>query len=224
MKKLFLSTLIILAFFPSIFLTSAFAEEATPDTPISTEYVSQTPGLDAETESQIKHDVINTYLPGSNYTTEDILLEYFGTIRGDFKVVRFSFSGMQVPTVIWKKEMGNYIYQVDGTEEVYLYKDHNFYSIINAYENGLIGDEQVEELAQILPYFSELEQSSTSLVEEKSKPVEAKKISSPDTTVNKNNSNGAVQTGPNTYSVIALAVIALLSFTAFSQLSKQRNK
>lgn len=75
-----------------------------------------------------------------------------------------------------------------------------------------------------MPYFSELEQSSTSLVEEESKPVEAKKISSPDTTVNKNNSNGAVQTGSNTYSVIALAVIALLSFTAFSQLSKQRNK
>lgn len=223
MKKLFLSTLLIFAIFSSVFLTSAFAEEATPDTLISTEYMSQTPGLDSETELQIKQDVINNYLLNSDYKAEDISLEYFGTISDDFKVVRFSFQGMQLPTIILKKEMGNYVYQADGTEEVYLYKEHKFYSIINAYENSLIGDEHIEELAQILPYFSKLEQPAT-IVENETEPVEIKEISSPDTTVNKNNSNDAVQTGQNAYSVIAMSVAAMLSFTAFSQLSKRRNK
>lgn len=217
MKKLFISLLLILFVMSSFFVTTVFAEESTPDTPSATEYVSKTPGLDAETELQIKQDVIAYAHIESEYTADDITLEYFGEISGGFKAVRFSFYGMQAPDIIYKKELGNYIYQVDGTEEVYLYRNHNFYSIIQAYEDGLIDDGQVEELAQILPYFSKIEQPTISIEETKS-------VSSNDTAKNLDNSSGSVQTGQNEYSVIFPAVVALLSMSGFLLLSKRRNK
>ena len=217
MKKLLISILFILSVMSMIFATTALAEESTPDTPPATEYVSTTPGLDAETDFQIKQDVITNVCPSEGYTVDDITLEYFGTISGGIIAVRYSFYSMSAPDIICNYTFGDYKLQYNGSDEVYLYIDRNFYRIADAYDNGLINYGQIEELAQIVSYFQKAEATKAST-------VETKPVSSPDTAVNNYNNTAidAVQTGQSGTYAIALTALAVISLFAFVKTAKDK--
>ena len=143
MKKIISITMAIMLLLSSLFITTAFAKTASadevvinPDESASSDEVTTypaipndptTPGLDAETELEIKQTIVNRN-PLLGLTTDDINLEYVGTLS-DGRIL-FRHFGVAATHEVRVYEMGKYIYITsDGFDKVYIYGDHNYYHI-----------------------------------------------------------------------------------------------
>ncbi len=156
MKKVLSITIAILLIMSSIFMTTAFAETASADEVTTYPAIPNdptTPGLDAETELEIKQTIMDKYsLAEDGLTTDDVTLEYFGTLSDGSILIRYRFTGMSIIAVIIEDIIGNYEYIVDAAQQVDLYKNGAIYSIKDAYDAGVITDNVLDEAAEILDF------------------------------------------------------------------------
>lgn len=233
MKKIISITMAIMLLLSSLFITTAFAKTASADEVVInpnesassdevTTYPARpaipidptTPGLDAETALEIKQTIVNRN-PSLGLTTDDITLEYLGTLSDGRILLRYF--GIAAPQNVRVYEMGKYIYTAsDGFDEVYIYGDHNYYHIKKAYDLGLISDSALDEIAEILNL--PLKNEPISPEEEATNPQ-----TTPDTVVNNNNNNSAIQTGQNASSVLAATgIVTLLAAGALLVLKRRR--
>lgn len=215
MKKVLSITIAILLIMSSIFMTTAFAETASADEVTTYPAIPNdptTPGLDAETELEIKQTIVNRN-PLLGLTTDDVTLEYLGTLSDGRVLFRYAYFGMAAPQNVRVYEMGKYIYSAsNGFDEVYIYDDHNFYQLKKAYDLGLISDSALDEIAEILnlPLKNEPTSPEEEATNPQTTPDETKSQSTPDTVVNNNNNNSAIQTGQNASSALAATGIVTL--------------
>lgn len=227
MKKVLSITIAILLIMSSIFMTTAFAETASADE-VTTYPASTTPGLDAETALEIKQTIVDKLsLAEDGLTTDDITLEYLGTLSDGRILLRYF--GIAAPQNVRVYEMGKYIYTAsDGFDEVYIYGDHNIYQIKKAYDLGLISDSALDEIAEILnlPLKNEPTSPEEEATNPQTTPDETKSHSTPDTVANVNNSNSdnsTIQTGQNASSALAaIVIVTLLAAGALLALKRRR--
>ena len=233
MKKIISITMAIMLLLSSLFITTAFAKTASADEVVInpnesassdevTTYPARpaipidptTPGLDVKTALEIKQTIVDKLsLAEDGLTTDDVTLEYFGTLSDGRVLFRYAYFGMAAPQNVRVYEMGKYIYTAsDGFDEVYIYDDHNFYQLKKAYDLGLISDSALEEIAEILNL--PLKNEPTSPEEEapnpQTTPDETKSLSTSDTVGNNNNNNSPIQTGQNASSALAATGIVTL--------------
>ena len=156
MKKVLSITIAILLIMSSIFMTTAFAETASTDEVTTYPAIPNdptTPGLDAETELEIKQTIMDKYsLAEDGLTTDDVTLEYFGTLSDGSILIRYRFTGMSIIAVIIEDIIGNYEYIVDAAQQVDLYKNGTIYTIKDANDTGVIADNVLDEAAEILDF------------------------------------------------------------------------
>lgn len=245
MKKIISITMAIMLLLSSLFITTAFAKTASADEVVInpnesassdevTTYPARpaipidptTPGLDAETALEIKQTIVNRN-PSLGLTTDDITLEYLGTLSDGRILLRYF--GIAAPQNVRVYEMGKYIYTAsDGFDEVYIYGDHNIYQIKKAYDLGLISDSALDEIAEILnlPLKNEPTSPEEEATNPQTTPDETKSHSTPDTVANVNNSNSdnsTIQTGQNASSALAaIVIVTLLAAGALLVLKRRR--
>ena len=228
MKKIISITMAIMLLLSSLFITTAFAKTASadevvinPDESASSDEVTTypaipndptTPGLDAETELEIKQTIVNRN-PLLGLTTDDVTLEYLGTLSDGRVLFRYAYFGMAAPQNVRVYEMGKYIYSAsNGFDEVYIYGDHNYYQIKEAYDLGLISESALDEIAEILnlPLKNEQTSPKEEATNPQTTPDETKSQSTPDTVGNNKNNNSPIQTGQNASSALAATGIVTL--------------
>lgn len=115
----------------SVSITAFAAEDtATPDS--------------ADFELQIKQDANEDLYNGSE-DIDNLCVTYYGTLNDGSLVLNVSPYGGYIQ-VSFSHVLGNYNYTYGPGEEAYIYKDNNFYFIVDAYESGLINDDTLDEL------------------------------------------------------------------------------
>lgn len=137
---------------------SVFATTESTFTPDYSRYeVTQLPNLgklDADTENQIKTDYINSLSYGE-YTTDDIIVDYYGTLNDGSMLVFAQSNDMNYIAVITYIVIGDYIYVTPYCGvDVKIYKDNSFYAIKDLYEAGELTDIQLDEVADYLNFES----------------------------------------------------------------------
>lgn len=246
MKKIISITMAIMLLLSSLFITTAFAKTASadevvinPDESASSDEVTTypaipndptTPGLDAETELEIKQAVADKYsFAEYGLTTDDVTLEYFGTLSDGSILIRYRFTGMSIIAVIIEDIIGNYEYIVDAAQQVDLYKNGTIYTIKDAYDTGVIADNVLDEIAKILNFTSANKQTEptvpnvTDETNPQTTPNETKSQSTPDTVGNNKNNNSPIQTGQNASSALAATgIVTLLAADALLALKRRR--
>lgn len=105
------------------------------------------------TESQIKLDA-DKYFFDSEANLDDIVVTIYGELSDGSLILNVE-TGMAID-VSYKLEMGNYYYLYNAGDEAYIYKNHTFYFIKDAYENGMINDDMLKEFANCSAEFTEM--------------------------------------------------------------------
>lgn len=130
----------IMSFMIAVILTltvsvTAFAAEglATPDS--------------ADSELQIKKDA-NEYFYGGKQQLGNIKITLYGTLSDGSLVLNVDRYDAGSLTVSYTHAVGDYYYSYTDGQEAYIYKDHTFYFIEDAYNSGLINDDTLKELAE----------------------------------------------------------------------------
>lgn len=228
MKKLI--SIILAAMFALTVSVTAFAAEgaATPDTP--------------DFELQVKEAVVKKYYE-SQYpymTDEDIFV--FRSVALSDGGFYFSFwvSGIAHPDVLVEDTIGNFYYNHNAGDEVYIYKNGEVLEIKEAYEIGIINDDILEELSDMYifgiepindaPESTEYEfptqpqivkpetieepttqpQMINSEATSAAKVVSSSSAATIDTPANVG-LNGAVQTGQNDFAILTLLIVITLA-------------
>lgn len=107
----------------------------------------------SELEDERKHAICEDYLlylNSSYWTLDDIIIEYYGTYSG-CEIVWMSCKDLADTEDMAYLPIGNYMFvwgSGSAVERFYVYKEHEFIPVRNAYEQGLITDDDVEELAK----------------------------------------------------------------------------
>lgn len=94
-------------------------------------------------DMQIKQDA-NEYLFNGKYDPEYLNLVYYGALSDGSLLVNVWGSGSL--DVHFTHILGNYKYSYNEGSQAYIYKDHTFIFIVDAYENGMLSDEMLDEL------------------------------------------------------------------------------
>lgn len=228
MKKLI--SIILAAMFALTVSVTAFAAEgaATPDT--------------SDFELQVKEAVVKKYYE-SQYpymTDEDIFV--FRSVALSDGGFYFSFwvSGIAYPDVLVEDTIGNFYYNHNAGDEVYIYKNGEVLEIKEAYEIGIINDDILEELSDMYifgiepmndvpaptesepvtqPQTENIEATKESATQPQmdntdatsaTKAVTSNSISTIDTPANVG-LNGAVQTGQNDFAILTLLIVITLA-------------
>ncbi len=95
-------------------------------------------------EGQIIKDA-SEYFLGGNLSVDDITVAIFGTLS-DGSVLIKDCNG-SVLDVTLEYTLGNYVYSYQPGDQVYLYKNNTFYSIVDAYNDGMLSDSMLKELS-----------------------------------------------------------------------------
>lgn len=230
MKK-FISILVLTVLALSISVTAFAAEgQATPDS--------------SDADYQIKVDA-NQFFSDGEEAVEDFIITHYGALSDGRLVLNVDNYHWGWPDVIREYDLGDYYYSYDMAERAYIYADHTFEALEDAYNSGKLSENDLAELAacseaymqnpQIEKYFTLIktggfEEPTEPAVVTEPAPTEEVTVtegSNPEepTTENKSASTGdtpespsgnAVQTGQGTYAVILIiALFALAGFTAF---------
>lgn len=231
MKKLI--SIILAAMFALTVSVTAFAAEgaATPDT--------------SDFELQVKEAVVKKYYE-SQYpymTDEDIFV--FRSVALSDGGFYFSFwvSGIAYPDVLVEDTIGNFYYNHNAGDEVYIYKNGEVLEIKEAYEIGIINDDILEELSDMYifgiepmndvpaptesepvtqPQTENIEATKESATQPQmdntdatsaTKSVTSNSISTIDTPSNVK-SNGTVQTGQSNFAILTLLIVMALAGAA----------
>lgn len=236
MKKLisiFIISVLILSMSVTVFATDG---QATPDT--------------ADADYQIKVDA-SQYFSNGEDEPEDFIITHYGALSDGRLVLNVDNNGGH-PAVIWEYNLGNYYYAYDAVDCAYIYSNNTFESLVDAYENGSLSENDLAELAacseaylknpQNEKYFyfiktSEPEETTESAVVTEPATTEEITVTEGNSTVEESSadskvistadtaaptSGGAVQTGQGTIAV--LLIIALLAFAGFTVFKFRFNK
>lgn len=182
--------------------------------------------LDAETENQIKKDYAD-YCNGYdstdyNYTVSDVSdVDYYGTLSDGSMLVFCDILGTKYLTKVDTQVIGKYIYEVyTAGMDVMIYKNHQFTGILDAYLNGEVSDDLLDEIADIL-YFGEFVTNNSS---SETKPTTVS-VSTADTARNitgGNNANGSIPTGQSNNIILFVGLLTLVSGFAFVCIEKRK--
>lgn len=155
MKKTIAVILVLTVIMSTMFMTTAFAEIIAHETVEDYDFtqIPEPISLDEEAELQLKEAILAIY-NYKNKTVDDIVLEYFGTMSDGSMLIRYyfkpasEFTWIPFPCII-----GNYVYKYYSTlDEVEVFKNNDVYSIDNAYTDGIINDDVLDEIAQALNF------------------------------------------------------------------------
>ncbi len=104
-------------------------------------------GLDIYLEEEIKYDA-NEYFYGGKQQLGNIKITLYGTLSDGSLVLNVDRYDAGSLTVSYTHAVGDYYYSYTDGQEAYIYKDHTFYFIEDAYNSGLINDDTLKELAE----------------------------------------------------------------------------
>lgn len=97
----------------------------------------------SDLDRQIQQDA-NEYFFNGNENPDYITVTYYGELSDGSLVLNTHLGGS---LDFWREvPLGDYKYSYGGGEEAYIYKDHTFCFLLDAYEEGMLSDEIMEEL------------------------------------------------------------------------------
>lgn len=117
-------------------------------------------GLDYLVESEIKFDAYKNlfgydYVLGEPLDLSDIMVTYFGTLSDGSLVLNVEDTNLGVLDWEITETIGNYRYVMcDSGQSAYIYKNHQFYYIVDAYSSGIIDGDVLDELYEISEEYS----------------------------------------------------------------------
>ena len=168
---------------------------------------------DEELVNQIKDDYAS--FTSNEYTVEQIDVSYYGTLR-DGSMILYIRVPKFLLTASDNMVIGKYVYITSNRMDwMVLYKDHQFKEFDDAYLDGSLTDELLDELAVKLSFAKFVNPN-----EQKTQGTTASVDSTPDTAPN--NSNGSIPTGhSNTIILLAVAILGI-SFVALCLAKSKR--
>lgn len=116
--------------------------------------------VDTDLDMQIKKDAYTNlfgyeYVPGEPLDLSDIMVTYFGTLSDGSLVLNVEDANLGVLDWEITETIGKYRYVMcDSGQSAYIYKDHQFYYIVDAYNSGMIDDDVLDELYEISKEYS----------------------------------------------------------------------
>ncbi len=247
MKRILISLLLVMLTFVITFSTTAFAvEEKYP--PLETGHygyvdtdkypvvypdkIRQELPLDENIENTIKEDFILNVRDDA--TIEELYVEYYGTLSDGGMLVLvdgpFAYFGVTEEIVI-----KNYLYSVATKgKDIEIYKNGEFTSIIDSYQNGDLSEELLDETAELLCFGKFVDpnepvetptEAPTTDPEKTTEPSATEPkiaVATPDETTN-NNSNGSIPTGDsNTVIIFVVLVLAVSGTVILSAKNKKK--
>lgn len=180
---------------------------------------------DEALEQKIKEDYsafINNDVPA-----DKLGVQYFGTLSDGSMLVHMTgpFSYATVSNYI---AIGKYVYITSSSgNDIKLYKNGTFTTIIDAYQNGDLSDELLDETAEILcfaKFVNPNEQTNEQSTVEPTTQTSSQNVSTSDTAAN--NANGSIPTGDSNAVIILTVLILGVSSVVFclAKSSKRRSK
>lgn len=166
-----------------------------------------------DTTDSIKQAILGT-LNKDDLTEDDVTYNIINSLSDGSQLLTYDVTGLGYPCVMREIGIGKYLYYVTASDVAKLYKDGKIYEIKDAYENGIIDDEVLDEIAVALN-FSLLEEETTQPVADKTQPAtdatssKGGSTATPDTAVIPTNSD-AVKTGQNSLA-LTFGTVTLLS-------------
>lgn len=156
MKKILSILFAILMMFSAISCLSVGAvNSATED-----ETANTNNGVDPDLDMQVKKDAYKNlfgydYVLGEPLDLSDIMVTYFGTLSDGSLVLNVEDTNLGVLDWEITETIGNYRYVMcDSGQSAYIYKDHQFYYIVDAYNSGMIDNDVLDELYEISKEYS----------------------------------------------------------------------
>ena len=110
-------------------------------------------GMSAETEAEIKRDYLNLYemVTYPSTTIDDVsIIKYYGTYNGSV-VVKIKFIWMGELQAVTYETIDNITITFPTSNKALVWKDGNFCSLQEAYDNGLLTKDDLERVAGIWP-------------------------------------------------------------------------
>ena len=109
----------------------------------------------ADFDLQVKEDAYECFYKGIiDVEIDDIIITYAGTLSNGSLILNVTYSTAAHLDAIYTDTIGDYYYDYCPSDPVYIYRDHKFYNIINAYNIGLIDDNTLEEIYEINKEYS----------------------------------------------------------------------
>lgn len=124
------------------------------------ETASTNNGIDTDLDMQIKKDAYENlfgydYVSGEPLDLSDIMVTYFGTLSDGSLVLNAEDANLGVLDWEITETIGKYRYVMcDSGQSAYIYKNHQFYYIVDAYNSGMIDDDVLDELYEISKEYS----------------------------------------------------------------------
>lgn len=111
--------------------------------------------IDPDLDMQVRKDIYeNVYKGIIDVELDDIVITYFGALSDGSLILNYSYIGAGSPDVTYTETIGDYYYIFYSGDLAYVYRDHNFYNIFRAYDEGVIDDNSLAELCEISKEYS----------------------------------------------------------------------
>lgn len=168
---------------------------------------------DTELENQIKEDFVAS--KDNEVTVEQLDVDYYGTLS-DGSMLVFLNGPFYYDTIVDYTVIGKYVYITSCRgNDIKIYKNNTFTSIVDAYQSGSLTDELLDELAVKLSFAKFVNPN-----EQKTQETTASVDSTPDTAPN--NSNGSIPTGHSNIIILLAVAILGISFVALCLAKSKR--
>lgn len=107
--------------------------------------------LDEDTVNNVKDDYISFLGCSSDeLSRDDVTVEYYGSLDEDSLLIKPYSKKHSYVCVITYVPLGNYIYVFTGGQEVLVYKNNEFYSISELYNNGKLTSNDIRKICNYL--------------------------------------------------------------------------
>lgn len=146
MKKIFSILLAVIMMFSVVSCLSVGAvNSATADEAIDSDTNNV---IDPDLDSQVKKDAYENFY-NEKIPLDEIIITYAGVLSDGSLVLNVTWSDAAHLDAIYTDTIGDYYYVYCPSDLAYVYRDHNFYDIFNAYDDGLIDDSTLAEFCEI---------------------------------------------------------------------------
>lgn len=115
--------------------------------------VAENSNLDPDIYLQVKKDAYENYYNGEK-DFDDIIVTVFGALKDGSLLVNVTTYDAGHIDAIYTDTIGDYYYVYSPSDIAYIYRDHDFYNIFSAYDDGLIDDSILEEFCEISKEYS----------------------------------------------------------------------
>lgn len=110
-------------------------------------------GIDPELDRQVKKDAYENFYNG-RIALDEIVITYAGALSDGSLILNVTWMYGAHLDVTYTDTIGDYYYVYCPTDSAYVYRNHDFYNIIYAYDNGLIDDNALAEICEINKEYS----------------------------------------------------------------------